>query len=177
MSKRRRLWSQHPAVPTPVAAHLGLGHRQATGPRGGAMAPPQAPGPLFQVCWPSLTALPGQGARPEGGSSGVLAGPQVCTEPGCREAQGRPADARATHPPLQVQVRGRSSTRPTGPLETAGTVSSVPAPTSTPVKPSVTATWRHSCAALRLQVGPALRWLHPRQVQPGPSPACGDMGL
>ncbi|KAM8918657.1 proline dehydrogenase 1, mitochondrial isoform 3-T3 [Lycaon pictus] len=57
-----------------------------------------------------------------------------------------------------VRVRGRGSTRPTRPSETAGTVSSVPAPTSMPVKPSVTATWRRSCAASRLQEPGASSW-------------------
>nr|KAF6282677.1 proline dehydrogenase 1 [Myotis myotis] len=52
----------------------------------------------------------------------------------------------------EAPVRGRSSTRPTRPSETAGTASSAPAPTSTPTKPSVTATWRRSCAASRLQL-------------------------
>lgn len=55
----------------------------------------------------------------------------------------------------QVSVRGRSSSRHTGPSGTAGTGSPVPAPTSTPVRPSVTATWRPSCTASRPQVRPA----------------------
>ncbi|PNJ01875.1 PRODH isoform 7, partial [Pongo abelii] len=46
-----------------------------------------------------------------------------------------------------AQISGTSNTRPTGPSGTAGMVSSVPAPTSTPMRPSATATWRHSCAA------------------------------
>lgn len=65
---------------------------------------------------------------------------------------------------LQAPVRGRSSTRPTRPSETAGTASSAPAPTSTPTKPSVTATWRRSCAASRLQVGPLERALRASSV-------------
>eukprot|EP00074_Homo_sapiens_P105106 XP_016885656.1 proline dehydrogenase 1, mitochondrial isoform X2 [Homo sapiens] len=51
-----------------------------------------------------------------------------------------------------ARISGTSNTRPTGPSGTAGMVSSVPAPTSTPMRPSATATWRHSCAASKPQL-------------------------
>lgn len=60
---------------------------------------------------------------------------------------------RAMHLLSQEQIRGRSSIRCTPPLETAEMASSVPAPTSMPMKPSVTTTWRTYCSASRPQVG------------------------
>ncbi|XP_038619613.1 proline dehydrogenase 1, mitochondrial isoform X1 [Tachyglossus aculeatus] len=57
--------------------------------------------------------------------------------------------------------RGRSSTRPTGPSGTAAMASLAPAPTSTPMRPSATSTWRPSCSASRqlLQFSEVLmRW-------------------
>lgn len=58
------------------------------------------------------------------------------------------------HTRPQVSVRGKSSSRRTGPSGTAGTGSPAPAPTSMPARPSVTATWRPSCIASRPQVRP-----------------------
>ncbi|XP_012510435.1 PREDICTED: proline dehydrogenase 1, mitochondrial isoform X2 [Propithecus coquereli] len=63
-----------------------------------------------------------------------------------------------------ARTRGRSSTRPTVPLETAGMASSVPAPISTPTRPSATATWRRSCAASRPQ-----KHTRPRTTCAGPA--------
>lgn len=87
-------------------------------------------------------------------------------ELGCTAvARGRPIFR--LHLPFQVQARGKSNTRFTRPLATAGMGSSVPAPTSMPTRPSVTATWRPSCAASKPQVGPVC-WLH----LPGPAHVC-----